>query len=637
MATSEIDVNSLAKLVQRADSAKKTVIVDCRSFIDYNLLHIRNAVNAFYSKLMRRRLYDNKVCNNVMLSLIGEDECGSSLVDLVLYSENDGQLNSANYSRPQSVRMKGKCSAEASDSSVDLLKTLQEKLSSSRHFAHVLVLQDGFGEFKKRFPNLCESSARDSEQSGTTELLMRASLSHPGLSLVTEGPTEILPFLYLGSQQDALDSNTLSKYGIRYVINLSVSCPQPEEVSQEGHFMRIPVNDSYQAKLLPHFDEAFKFLDEVCERKSVALVHCLAGISRSPTLAIAYMMRRNRWTSEQAYRYVKEKRPSISPNFNFMGQLLEYEARLREEHHLCPPAAFGSMRSLSPSLAAQNKQPAEQKERWFDNPRRLPKSSSFDTVTIGKGSKRPQCFLDSDLSEPSSKINVNGMRIMKCTTPNVLDRPRVLDGLKSRKALSIPQAVVEDLPSPSTELQRLSMTASPAEGLEATNPFFIEPNTSHEICQPSTSRGTLSVENPTFDSKRRTLDHPPSLPPFGRNRTHAFFTRFTHCLKRSSNPTPVSSDQHGCVTEQREGASSSSTSAREMVDSAGMVRSQSDNALDTDGNSGKRAKIFLSSTALRFRGRTKAKRRAVTGADSTFREPDCDSIGSASSLEIVVQ
>lgn len=44
------------------------------------------------------------------------------------------------------------------------------------------------------------------------------------------------------------------------MMNLSVNCPRPESVKQEGHFMRIPVNDSCQEKLLPHFEEAFKFL-----------------------------------------------------------------------------------------------------------------------------------------------------------------------------------------------------------------------------------------------------------------------------------------------------------------------------------------------------------------------------------------
>ncbi|KHN79251.1 Tyrosine-protein phosphatase vhp-1 [Toxocara canis] len=56
----ELDSSALANLVRTVDPLKKTLIVDCRSFFDYNVSHIRSAVNAFYSKMMRRRLYDNK-------------------------------------------------------------------------------------------------------------------------------------------------------------------------------------------------------------------------------------------------------------------------------------------------------------------------------------------------------------------------------------------------------------------------------------------------------------------------------------------------------------------------------------------------------------------------------------------------
>ncbi|GIX99503.1 tyrosine-protein phosphatase vhp-1 [Caerostris extrusa] len=98
--------------------------------------------------------------------------------------------------------------------------------------------------------------------------------------------------------------------------------------------MRIPVSDTYSEKLLPYFPKAFHFLDKVRQGNGCVLVHCLAGISRSPTVAIAYVMQHLRLSSDDGYRYVKSKRPTISPNFNFLGQLLEYEKQLRRENVL---------------------------------------------------------------------------------------------------------------------------------------------------------------------------------------------------------------------------------------------------------------------------------------------------------------
>lgn len=67
----------------------------------------------------------------------------------------------------------------------------------------------------------------------------------------------------------------------------------------------------------------------------------MAGISRSATIAIAYIMKRMDMSLDEAYRFVKEKRPTISPNFNFLGQLLDYEKKIKTQ-----PGTSGSKSRL---------------------------------------------------------------------------------------------------------------------------------------------------------------------------------------------------------------------------------------------------------------------------------------------------
>lgn len=69
----------------------------------------------------------------------------------------------------------------------------------------------------------------------------------------------------------------------------------------------------------------FFCLDEVRKRNERCLCHCQAGVSRSATMCIAYLIKAKQIGLEEAYEYVKSRRCSISPNFNFMTQLLAFE------------------------------------------------------------------------------------------------------------------------------------------------------------------------------------------------------------------------------------------------------------------------------------------------------------------------
>lgn len=54
------------------------------------------------------------------------------------------------------------------------------------------------------------------------------------------------------------------------------------------------------------------------------LFHCYAGISRSSTLAIAFLCMAKGYTLRDAYDLVKRKRPLVNPNRGFINSLKKY-------------------------------------------------------------------------------------------------------------------------------------------------------------------------------------------------------------------------------------------------------------------------------------------------------------------------
>ena len=136
---------------------------------------------------------------------------------------------------------------------------------------------------------------------------------------------EVAEGLFL-SGATAATPDRLRYLGITMVINCTVA---RTHVNLEGvNCMRVPLEDSASARLDTYFDQCVDKIKETRAQGGKILVHCLAGISRSATICIAYLMKHGGMTLKAAFCHVKACRGYIRPNVGFFKQLIEYEERL---------------------------------------------------------------------------------------------------------------------------------------------------------------------------------------------------------------------------------------------------------------------------------------------------------------------
>jgi protein-tyrosine phosphatase len=122
----------------------------------------------------------------------------------------------------------------------------------------------------------------------------------------------------------------LRELGVKAVLTIIDERPHAEYAKEDvDQHLVIEAEDCYREELVQRFDETFAFIESNRERGAV-LVHCFAGISRSATIVIAYIMRKYRLPFSKAYELVKARRSCVFPNFGFTQQLKAYEKRLRE-------------------------------------------------------------------------------------------------------------------------------------------------------------------------------------------------------------------------------------------------------------------------------------------------------------------
>ena len=123
--------------------------------------------------------------------------------------------------------------------------------------------------------------------------------------------------LYLGNYDFALNKELLKKKNIECILvcGTELEC----KYHNEFLYLKIDLNDYVEDSLLPYIDKCIKFIDENKHKK--IFVHCNAGVSRSPSIIIAYLMKSFNYSFKEAYNFVKNKRNIINPNEKFIKEL----------------------------------------------------------------------------------------------------------------------------------------------------------------------------------------------------------------------------------------------------------------------------------------------------------------------------
>ncbi|WFD34758.1 hypothetical protein MCUN1_001602 [Malassezia cuniculi] len=150
-------------------------------------------------------------------------------------------------------------------------------------------------------------------------------------------PSRIFPFLYLGSLTHAINAPMLERLGITHVVSVgesALSCSaQLAEACAAGRMSVLElknVMDDGIDSLRSVMCECVEYIEAARVAGGCVLVHCRVGVSRSSTIALAYVMAHLDLNLVESYLFVRSRRLNIliQPNLLFFWELRGWETFL---------------------------------------------------------------------------------------------------------------------------------------------------------------------------------------------------------------------------------------------------------------------------------------------------------------------
>lgn len=162
---------------------------------------------------------------------------------------------------------------------------------------------------------------------------------------------QIVPGLFLGNVRSSWKREMLEENHIKAIVSLTDGRwvwwnSITREAVPEYHHKWVQCADSSTQDLLIHMSDTCEFIDQLAfpalsslsylpvdneletdDKPEAIMIHCDLGISRSPTIIVAYLMRKLRIPAIEVLEFVKSKQttPRVRPSRNFTRQLQVWE------------------------------------------------------------------------------------------------------------------------------------------------------------------------------------------------------------------------------------------------------------------------------------------------------------------------
>lgn len=135
--------------------------------------------------------------------------------------------------------------------------------------------------------------------------------------------------LYLGTAVGAASKEMILANQIAAVLTISIDSNIRYPINIIKAHKTVRIDDCPSENISQYFSECIQFIEENLSEGRNVLVHCVAGISRSPAIVIAYVINYFNWSFQRAFDFVKSKRSIVNPNAGFISQLRKLDSNGR--------------------------------------------------------------------------------------------------------------------------------------------------------------------------------------------------------------------------------------------------------------------------------------------------------------------